>query len=277
EIVIRHASAIGPVMADRNQLEMAVLNLAVNARDAMPNGGLVVLDAHEDTLAIDNPFGLAPGRYAVLSVIDRGDGMDDATLQRAVEPFFTTKGVGKGTGLGLSMTHGVAEQLGGRLQLQSREGEGTTASLWLPVLVQVPRAIEPVHEHAGPPDLAPLDILAVDDDALVLMNTAAMLEDCGHRVTSAYSAREALDLLRQRKFDLLVTDQGMPGMTGGELIDQVRREQPGLAIILATGYAELPRGIAVDVPRLAKPFTQDQLLRSVGDAVVGAGASTSKG
>jgi len=272
EIVIRHASAIGPVMVDRNQLEMAVLNLAVNARDAMPNGGLLVLDAHEDALAIDNPLGLAPGRYAVLSVIDRGEGMDEATLQRAIEPFFTTKGVGKGTGLGLSMAHGVAEQLGGRLQLRSKAGEGTTASLWLPVLRQAPRVIEPAQAQAVTPDLAPLEILVVDDDALVLMNTAAMLEDRGHRVTSAYSAREALDLLQRRKFDLLVTDQGMPGMSGAELIEQVQREQPGLAIVLATGYAELPPGIAVNVPRLAKPFTQEQLLRTVGDAV----ASSSK-
>jgi len=267
EIVIRHASAIGPVMVDRNQLEMAVLNLAVNARDAMPKGGLLVIDAHEDTLAADNPLGLAPGRYAVLSVIDRGGGMDDATLQRAIEPFFTTKGVGKGTGLGLSMVHGIAEQLGGRLQLQSKVGEGTTASLWLPVLLQMPSPIEPEPAQAAAPDLAPLDILAVDDDALVLMNTATMLEDCGHHVTSAYSAREALDLLQVRKFDLLVTDQGMPGMSGAELIEQVRRERPDLAIVLATGYAELPRGIALDVPRLAKPFTQEQLLRAVGEAV----------
>ncbi len=186
--------------------------------------------------------------------------------------------MGKGTGLGLSMVHGIAEQLGGRLQLQSKAGEGTTASLWLPVLQQAPPPpIEPEQAQAVTPDLAPLEILAVDDDALVLMNTAAMLEDCGHRVTSAYSAREAFELLQQRKFDLLVTDQGMPGMSGAELIEQAQRERPGLAIVLATGYAELPRGIAVDVPRLAKPFTQEQLLQAVADAVAGGAGSSWKG
>jgi CheY-like chemotaxis protein len=271
EIVIRHASAIGQVMVDRNQLEMAMLNLAVNARDAMPRGGPLVLDAHEDTLAIDNRLGLAPGRYAVLSVIDGGEGMDEATLQRAIEPFFTTKGVGKGTGLGLSMAHGVAEQLGGRLELQSKPGHGTTASLWLPVVQQAPHTVEPTEEKAAAPDLAPLDILAVDDDALVLMNTVAMLEDGGHRVASAHSARDALELMKCQKFDLLITDQGMPGMTGAELIEQVRRHHPGLPIVLATGYAELPPGVTVDVPRLAKPFTQEQLLRAIGEAAGTAG------
>jgi CheY-like chemotaxis protein len=173
-----------------------------------------------------------------------------------------------GTGLGLSMVHGLAEQLGGRLQLQSRLGAGTTASLWLPSLkANAQGAIPVAAATAAVADLTPLAILAVDDDALVLMNTAAMLEDLGHRVSLAYSGKEALDKLRSHTFDLLVTDQGMPGMTGAELIGHVRAELPTLPIILATAYAEMPPGVASDVLRLGKPFLQDQLLGAVARAM----------
>jgi PAS domain S-box-containing protein len=270
KIVIRFTPSIGRVMIDRNQLEMALLNLAVNARDAMPAGGELALEAREATLGPANSLGLQPGRYAVLSVIDQGEGMDEATLRRATEPFYTTKGVGKGTGLGLSMVHGLAEQLGGGLQLQSTPGKGTTASLWLPVMQQAVDAEPESPPEPEPPHLPPLAILAVDDDALVLINTAAMLEDRGHRVTMAYSAAEALELLAGGTFDLLITDQGMPGMTGAELIEQIRKSHPGLPIVLATGYAELPAGAALDVPRLAKPFRQEQLLEAVARAVTDA-------
>ena len=266
-IVIRFTPAIGPVMLDRNQLEMALLNLAVNARDAMPNGGELVLEAREDTLGPGNAFALPAGRYAVLSVIDQGEGMDEATLKRATEPFYTTKGVGKGTGLGLSMVQGLAEQLGGRLQLQSTPGKGTTASLWLPVMARPSAAAPEPPAPEPPPEVAALSILAVDDDALVLTNTAAMLEDRGHRVTVAYSGNEALELLKRETFELLITDQGMPGMTGAELIERVQRDYPGLPIVLATGYAELPPGLAVNVPRISKPFRQEQLLDVVTRAV----------
>jgi PAS domain S-box-containing protein len=267
-IVIRFTPAIGPVMLDRNQLEMALLNLAVNARDAMPTGGELVLEAREETLGLGNGLALAAGRYAVLSVIDQGHGMDEATVQRATEPFYTTKGVGKGTGLGLSMVQGLAEQLGGRLHLDSTVGEGTTASLWLPVIAHPPVA-PPEPPRAEPPalEVAALSILAVDDDALVLTNTAAMLEDGGHSVTVAYSANEARELLKRETFDLLITDQGMPGMTGAELIEEVQCLYPGLPIVLATGYAELPPGAALTVPRIAKPFRQKQLLAIVARAI----------
>ncbi|MBS0524076.1 MAG: PAS domain S-box protein [Proteobacteria bacterium] len=261
-IVIRFTPAIGQVRVDRNQLEMALLNLAVNARDAMPNGGELVVEAREETLGPANGLGLEAGRYAVLSVIDQGTGMDETTLRRATEPFYTTKGLGKGTGLGLSMVHGLAEQLGGRLHLASTLGKGTTASLWLPVIDE-PRRAEPDAPSRPPPEIAPLRILAVDDDVLVLTNTAAMLEDRGHRVTVACSASEAREILKREAFDLLITDQGMPGVTGAELIEQVRLLYPGLPIVLATGYAELPPGAALSVPRIAKPFRQEQLLEIV--------------
>ncbi len=266
-IVIRFTPAIGKVVLDRNQLEMALLNLAVNARDAMPDGGELVLEAREETLGLANGLALEAGRYAVLSVIDQGTGMDEATLRRATEPFYTTKGPGKGTGLGLSMVHGLAEQLGGRLHLASAPGKGTTASLWLPV-VDEPKTVESQLPSKPPmPELPPLRILAVDDDVLVLTNTAAMLEDRSHRVAVAYSASEALALLKRETFDLVITDQGMPGMTGAELIEQVQRLYPNLPIVLATGYAELPAGAALSVPRIAKPFRQEQLLEVVARVV----------
>ena len=266
-IVIRFTPAIGQVMLDRNQLEMALLNLAVNARDAMPNGGELVLEAREETLGLANGFGLKAGRYAVLAVIDQGIGMDEATLQRATEPFYTTKGPGKGTGLGLSMVHGLAEQLGGRLHLASTLGKGTTASLWLPVIDEPKRSETEPPPKPQLPEIPSLKILAVDDDVLVLTNTAAMLEDRGHRVTSACSANEARELLKRETFDLLITDQGMPGMTGAELIEEVQRLYPTLPIVLATGYAELPPGAALSVSRIAKPFRQEQLLEVVARVV----------
>ena len=270
-IVTRFPPTMGPVLADRNQLEMALLNLAVNARDAMPDGGTITIEARERELAPANAFALEAGPYTVLSIVDHREGMDDTTLQQAMEPFFTTKGVGKGTGLGLSMVHGLAEQSGGRLVLASEPGEGTTASLWLPVMrgaAQAETGATPV-EGSSAAD-KPLSILAVDDDALVLMNTEAMLDDRGHDVTTAYSGKQALEILRRgEKFDLLITDQGMPGMTGAELIEIVRAEQPDLPIVLATGYAELPPGMATGVPRISKPFLQNQLLQIVKEAVKG--------
>jgi CheY-like chemotaxis protein len=193
--------------------------------------------------------------------------MDEATLTRATEPFYTTKGPGKGTGLGLSMVHGLAEQLGGRLHLASAPGKGTTASLWLPVMARPPVAEPAPLREPAVPEIAPISILAVDDDALVLINTEAMLEDRGHRVAIAYSGSEALELLKRETFDLLITDQGMPGMTGAELIEQAQRLYPGLPIVLATGYAELPPGAALSVPRIAKPFRQGQLLEIVARVV----------
>ncbi|WP_428679620.1 PAS domain S-box protein [Reyranella sp.] len=257
--------SLAPVRVDVNQLEMALLNLVVNARDAMPRGGTIAISAAEVEAGPASPFPLPSGRYVRLSVRDQGHGMDAATLARATEPFFTTKGVGKGTGLGLSMVHGLAEQLGGRLQLESGPGAGTTASLWIPVAAgaDVPTQRSP---SAPAPEATSLHILAVDDDALILVNTAAMLEDLGHEVTTAYSGHEALSALaRMKRVDLVVTDQAMPGMTGTELIAAIRRERPDLPILLATGYAELPNGEGTGIPRLNKPFLQAHLDQAIAE------------
>ena len=255
------------VLADPTQLEMAILNLAVNARDAMPAGGTVTIEVAIETLDDGNRHGLAAGRYAALSVIDHGMGMDEDTMRQAIEPFFSTKGVGKGTGLGLSMVHGVAEQSGGRFILRSTLGQGTRATLLLPLQSAVV-AEGPGRDAENASPSAALSVLAVDDDTLVLMNTAMMLEEAGHSVTMAYSGQEALKVLGQSKpFDLLVTDQGMPNMTGQQLVQRVRTQFPTMPIILATGYAETPPGLERDAIKLNKPFLQAQLLEAVRDAM----------
>jgi PAS domain S-box-containing protein len=256
--------ALKPVEVDANQLELALLNLSLNARDAMPDGGDIILAAREESVAAGHSTGLEVGNYIRLSVTDKGEGMDEETLRKATEPFFTTKGVGKGTGLGLSMVHGFAEQSGGRLILRSRKGSGTTAELWLPVAKTVAQPVAPARA-ASAKTFRPLTILAVDDDAMVLMNTVAMLEDLGHTVFEAYSGKEALEILRSEdSIDLVVTDQAMPKMTGTELAKAIKGEWPDIPVLLATGYADRVRGDDIGLPKLTKPYLQ----RDLADAIV---------
>jgi PAS domain S-box-containing protein len=255
--------ALPAVCADANQLEMALLNLAVNARDAMPSGGAIVIAARAEIVAQDEASGILAGRYVCLSVTDTGEGMDEKTLARAMEPFFTTKGVGKGTGLGLSMVHGLAEQFGGRFVLKSKTGAGTTAEIWLPAAAAPAEAITSIAAQDRS-WVRQLKVLAVDDDGLVLMNTTAMLEDLGHTVYEATSGRQALKILREHAdIDLVITDQAMPAMTGSELASEIHAQRPNLPIILATGFAELPEGVNLTLPKLSKPFLQDDLAQAV--------------
>jgi CheY-like chemotaxis protein len=250
------------VQADTNQLELALLNLATNARDAMPDGGKVIIAAHE----VHNGDGdsvFANGHYVCLSLADQGEGMDEATLARATEPFFTTKGVGKGTGLGLPMIHGMTEQMGGRFVLKSQKGKGTTAQICLPLADEKTAAPEQPAAFVDESPVRSLTILAVDDDALVLLNTTMMLEDMGHRVIEAGSGLQALELLRKNKVDLIITDQAMPQMTGLQLLEAVAKENAGLPVLIATGYAELPAGDGKDIALLSKPFSSEELGRSV--------------
>ncbi|MCC8979566.1 hybrid sensor histidine kinase/response regulator [Bradyrhizobium acaciae] len=250
-----------PACVDTNQLELAILNLAINARDAMPDGGVIEIrlaasQTRNDLAKSDQA--LEPGNYLKLSVVDSGTGMSPDVLKRAIEPFFSSKPVGKGTGLGLSMVHGLAVQLGGELQLSSAVGNGTTATLVLPVATAVPAVESPAPAPQMVKRLA--IILLVDDDPLIAMSTMEMLEDLGHRVIGASSGPHALDILRSdQEIDLMMTDHVMPGMTGIELAAAARKVRPQLLVLLATGYAELPDGIQVDLPRLAKPYHQDQL------------------
>jgi len=243
--------------ADANQLELAVLNLCINARDAMTKGGSI-------TITVDQarPEKGQSKRFLKLSVVDTGEGMNEETLKKAIEPFFSTKPVGKGTGLGLSSVHGLATQLGGKFELRSALGKGTTALLLLPEADedhQQPDRINPAQEamRAVPKETT---ILVVDDDTLIAMSTADMLEDLGYTVIEANSAKAALEIIDTgRPVDLLMTDHAMPGMTGLELADIVRRKRPELPILLATGYAELPEGSTLQLPRLSKPYQQFQL------------------
>jgi PAS domain S-box-containing protein len=250
------AHGLPPARIDANQLELAILNLAINARDAMPDGGSIDIAVAE--YRTDGETALSPGHYLKLSVADTGSGMSPETLKRAIEPFFSTKQVGKGTGLGLSMVHGLAVQLGGTLQLTSALGKGTCATLVLPVA-----NVEPKTESRAPVAdkiKRKAVILFVDDDPLIAMSTTEMLEDLGHRVIGVNSGQHALDILKSgQPLDLMVTDHMMPGMTGLELAAASRRVRPSLPVLLATGYAELPEGTQLDLPRLAKPYHQDQL------------------
>jgi PAS domain S-box-containing protein len=248
------------VKTDPTQLENALLNLVVNARDAMPGGGKLTVAANE---ARNLDLGELPsGRYIAIVLADNGGGMDAETLAHVREPFFTTKGVGKGTGLGLSMVDGLAAQSGGKLMIISEVGQGTTVEILLPA--QQPGSSQVLSDTKPATSSSPqvhrkLKVLAVDDDALVLMNTVGMLEELGHHVLEAMSGLDALEILdREGPVDLVITDQGMPQMTGLQLAKAVREGNPDLPVIIATGYAELPSG-ADQVTRLAKPFSLAQL------------------
>lgn len=273
EIQKKLPNDLASVQVDANQLELALLNLSVNARDAMPNGGCVTIEAKNEVVSEGNAAvaKMKPGAYVRISVADTGLGMDEKTLGRATEPFFTTKGPGKGTGLGLSMVHGLAAQSGGVLRLTSRMGEGTVVDLWLPQASEIEAAEQattaPSNGHDGAGLQAPHTIMVVDDDALVRNGTAAMLEDLGHVVIEAESGVQALERLRAHPHvDIVITDHVMPGMMGLELACRINEDYPGLPVILATGYAEAPQQSAngVSIPRLSKPFRQDELASVIG-------------
>ncbi|WP_025662629.1 response regulator [Rhizobium sp. IBUN] len=267
DIKLDVAPDLPSMLVDANQLELALLNLFVNARDAMDGAGSIILQAD----AADHPGSLSDGRYVRIRVTDGGPGMDEPTLARATEPFFTTKGPGKGTGLGLSMVQGLAAQSGGALELASRPGAGTSVSVWLPV---AGTSSDPVaggrvdDAFDAPPVTGELTVLVVDDDPLVSMGTVAMLEDLGHIAVEVTSASQALQLLgEEKRFDIVITDHSMPGMTGAELSRIILDSFSSLPIILASGYAELPddQGLT-ELIRLTKPFSQDQLKEALQQA-----------
>jgi PAS domain S-box-containing protein len=268
QIETRIPADLPAVHVDVNQLELALLNLAVNARDAMPFGGSLAISAACDTLVAGTVPELAAGDYVRITVADTGVGMDETILAKAREPFFTTKGPGKGTGLGLSMVHGLAAQSGGALRLSSKAGQGTRVDLWLPRSAHQAKPDSNVAQPNLKLARQHCRILLVDDDALVRMGTVDMLEDLGHEVVEAGSAAEALTLLQAGAgLDMVITDQAMPGMRGTELAAQIGRKYPGLPIILATGYAELPNEEDPGLPRLSKPFRQEDIAKII-DVVI---------
>ncbi len=269
EIVLDVPRHLPAARVDPNQLELALLNLAINARDAMPGGGRLTIGADTVGAGTRHAAGLNPGTYVRITAADTGVGMDRATLSRATEPFFSTKGVGKGTGLGLSMVHGLAAQSGGTLQLSSQPGKGTTIELWLPSTDEAPAtgsdtAAEPTRARRA------AKILLVDDEELVRSATADMLRDVGYEVVEAGSGRQALTVLQSGlDAEALVTDYLMPGMNGAALISELRASSHALPTLLITGYAAAGEDVPADVPRLSKPFRQvdlaakvDELLRS---------------
>lgn len=271
EVSTQMPRQLSPILIDSNQLELAILNLAVNAKDAMPEGGRLTMTAREAD--VSEGGSLKAGRYVCLTIADNGEGMDAATLSHATEPFFTTKGVGKGTGLGLAMVRGLSEQSGGATTIESEVGKGTKVTLWLPVsatavaeaVVEEPAPAEPAKSRARR-----LRVLVVDDDVLVAMNTTAMLEDMGHEAVEVHSGRQALSALTDNgSFDLVITDQAMPQMTGIELVAGMAERWPNVPVILATGYAELPGGAGRDLFRLGKPFMQHDLDRVLKQVFAG--------
>jgi signal transduction histidine kinase len=266
EIAFDLPAGLPPASADHNQIELALLNLAVNARDAMPGGGTLTISLSLEQVPAARD--LAAGRYIRLCVTDTGCGMDPQTLSRAIEPFFSTKEVGKGTGLGLSMIHGLALQLKGALRLLSDVGRGTRAELWLPVANGAAVAPAPDSQREANVSKRRLTLLFVDDDFLISLSTAALLEDLGHDVIKASSGPAALDVLNSGKpIDLLITDYAMPGMTGVQLAEAARKLRPDLPILLATGYADLPARAKIELPRLSKPYQQNQLAERITSLV----------
>jgi PAS domain S-box-containing protein len=272
-IETRFPTALDPVWIDPRQCEIAILNLVLNARDAMPDGGHLIIGARTEDIASDGAEGhLTSGRYARVWVGDDGEGMDEPVLVRAPEVLFTTKYPDQGAGLGLSMVHGFADQSGGRFILRSRKGKGTVAELWLPMAAGMPAdgGAESSADYPSrqPQDARTLTVLAVDDDRLALMQTAAMLNALGHKVFSATSGEKALDMLRRHDaVDLVILDHSLPGMTATELAEAIRTEWPKLAVIFATPLAD------ARLLQIPKPLRQDELASAIAAAVSPGGFS----
>ncbi|USI72876.1 GAF domain-containing protein [Sphingomonas morindae] len=265
-VVVEAPDGLPAATADPNQLEMAILNLAVNARDAMPEGGALRITASAELVASGHRSKLPAGQYICLSVADTGTGMDERTLARAVEPFFSTKGVGKGTGLGLSMVHGLASQLNGSLTIRSRLGAGTNVELWLPRSMAVP-AMAADEPSTSLSMIARGTALLVDDEELVRASTADMLHDLGYTVIEAACGEEAVQILEAGvRPDLVVTDHLMPGISGTDLGRLIHASRPGTPVLLVSGYAER-KGLGPELPRLIKPFRKDELAASLARLV----------
>ena len=269
-LVIRAEPDLHLAWVDPNQLELAILNLALNARDAMPTGGTLRIGAKNRRAEVGGaPPDLAAGDYVVLSVSDTGSGMNEETLARAFEPFFTTKEVGRGSGLGLSIVHGFAAQSGGSVQIATALGKGTKVDLWLP------RAeCEPIKCCGSEPDNSITEpsharILVCDDEPDVLAFVGELLRDSGYTVWEAGNPRLALDMLeREGRIDLLLADYKMPEMNGLDLIDRAQACQHGLKVLLMTAFPNiLPAARVAQIPVLVKPFKIAELSRRIAEAL----------
>ncbi len=265
---------VWPAFVDMSQLELALMNLVINARDAMSDGGAIVVSAENRTIDFGGELGLAAGDYVVIAVTDTGTGIPASIIDRVTEPFFTTKDVGKGTGLGLSMVYGFAQQSGGTLRIDSVVGQGTRIEVWLP---RARGQQEPDAQLAAATladihvETRPLRILLVDDNASVRAVTQEMLGEAGHQVTDAAGGAEALAILERDPdaFDLIITDYAMPLVSGLEVVRLVRNLRPALPALLITGYADLESlsNRPDDVCVLTKPFEPTALAKAVRDCM----------
>jgi len=254
---------VSNAFADQAQLELALVNLIINARDAMPAGGTVKILAENRKLAEEELPGIAAGDYVRLAVEDSGTGISPEDLERVMDPFFTTKEVGKGSGLGLSMVYGFAKQSNGAFQIDSKLGSGTTAELWLPRAPEASLRVQAAVPESRAVKLRPLKVLLVDDHAEVRNTTAAVLQDSGHEVLEAASGRDAIETLKGRTcdFEILITDYAMPHLSGTEFLREARLLCPDIPALLITGYAQAemigdrPEGVEI----LLKPFTPNAL------------------
>jgi len=251
------------VLADRAQLELALVNLIINARDAMPDGGSILVAADNRQAQAADESGVDPGDYVRIAIADTGSGISPEDLEKVMDPFFTTKAVGKGSGLGLSMVYGFARQSNGAFRIESALGTGTTAELWLPrAMERATKDTPPVAAKKRRRKSRKLSILLVDDHAHVRSTTAAVLSDFGHTVVEAADGTDALRVLRENcDFDLLITDYAMPHLSGTELLRAAQEVCPDVPALIVTGYAEADaiRDRPEHVEILQKPFTPEAL------------------
>ncbi|GFZ78124.1 hypothetical protein GCM10011497_02660 [Elstera cyanobacteriorum] len=289
ELELHHGRDLGLVRVDAGQLEQVIINLAVNARDAMPNGGRLTIATMIETVKFARRMGhetMAPGDYVVISVTDTGSGMPPDVQARIFEPFFTTKPVGSGTGLGLSTVYGIVRQTGGFIKVDSTIGVGTTFTIYLPRVapLEEPQAV-PVSREKAPTEMAAPDaagggrgaILLVEDEDPVRAFAARTLRSKGYHVTEAQSAEAALDLVRGglTRPDLLITDVVMPGMDGPSMVREIWHSFPGLPVICVSGHADgdLREQLTAlgDIAFLQKPFSLKQLAAKVAERMPGQG------
>jgi len=277
-LLISAEPGLRPAWVDPNQLALAILNLALNARDAMPNGGRLQIACENRRAEPGNsPPELAIGDYVIVSVSDTGTGMSEATLAHAFEPFFTTKEAGRGSGLGLSMVQGFVAQSGGAVQIVSTLGEGTNVTLWLPHAGGRSTETAPLEQSGSVSGPTQARILVCDDDGDVRAFVGTYLRDSGYMVWEANNPTLALQILeRERPIDLLLVDYAMPEMNGPAVIDRAQTCQPGLKALLITGYAEAQRmgGISA-IPLLAKPFKVADLSRRIAEILHGSSSDDS--
>lgn len=271
-----------PALVDPNQIELVLLNLAINARDAMPGGGTLTIETGNATLSGTNcPGDLPAGEYAVVSVSDTGTGMSDEVRAKAFEPFFTTKGPGRGSGLGLSLTLGVARQSGGGVGINTRPGDGTSIEVYLP---RADMEVPSEEMDRGPSVHAPVTrgqvVLVVDDDSDVREVTVAMLASLGYSVIEADSGPAAIEVLGSTgRVDLMLIDLAMPGMNGIEAARQAREGRPDLPVLFSTGYTDAARFGGGDIDRnriVGKPYRRNELFRKIEACLIHAATNATR-